>query len=245
MNRITAAFQRALCALVFVFGLSGAHAQIPVTDVASLTQQIQQVMSWAQQYQQMIDQLQNQKEQIENQVKQIKAVTDGRGMSQLGADMKRQALPADFLQQYDRLRSQGSSGASSGARTIYAGIKTFDCAQKFPNDQASRLSCEASAMAIPQNVDVINTSIDSAKQRQQQLQSFIGRVDTADQKAASDLSNRIASEIALMQNEKMLMDMALQQQQQQLALTQQKQAEEGAKRLTRGSGGGANPFNLN
>lgn len=236
---------RLLSTFAFAFCVGGAHAQIPVTDVASLTQQIQQVMSWAQQYKQMIDQLENQKKQIDNQLQQIKAMTNGRGMSQIASDMKRQALPADFLDQYDRLRSQGSSGATSGAKTVYAGIKTFDCAQKFPNDMASKLSCEASAMAVPQNVDLINTSIDSAKKRQQQLQGFMGQVDTADQKAAADLSNRIASELAFMQNEKMLMDMALQQQQQQLALTQQKQAEEGAKRLSRGSGGGSNPFNMN
>lgn len=245
MRKLRIYFRRAAGALAFALVAGGAHAQIPVTDVASLTQQIQQVMSWAQQYQQMIDQLDNQKQQIENQLDQIKLKKGGRGMSQVGAGMVRQALPSDFLNQYDKLRGQGSSGASSGARRIYDGIRTFDCAQKFVSDPTARISCEASAMAVPQNIDLINTSIDSAKKRQQQLSSFISQVDSADEKAAADLQNRIASELAMMQNEKMLMDMAIQQQQQQLALTQQKQAEEGAKRLTRGSGGGSNPFNLN
>lgn len=245
MKQLRIYFRRAVGALAFALAAGGAQAQIPVTDVASLTQQIQQVMSWAQQYQQMIDQLDNQKQQIENQLDQIKLKKGGRGMGQVGAGMVRQALPSDFINQYDKLRSQGSAGASSGARTIYEGIRTFDCARKFVSDPSARLSCEASAMAVPQNIDLINTSIDAAKKRQQQLSSFIGQVDSADEKAAADLQNRIASELAMMQNEKILMDMAIQQQQQQLALTQQKQAEEGAKRLTRGSGGGSNPFNLN
>ncbi|WP_218668887.1 type IV secretion system protein [Variovorax sp. KK3] len=223
---------------------AGASAQIPVTDIASLTQQVQQVMSWTQQYKQMIDSLKNQKEQIDNQVRQIQSLTGGRGMANLAGNMLRQELPADFLTRYDQLRSLGAGGASSGAKAIYEQIRTFDCAQRYPGNQRDRMNCEATAMAIPQNLDLINGSLNSAKQRQSQLRQLGAAIDTSDAKAAADLSNRMSLEIAYLQNEKMMMDMALQQQQQQLALSQQRTAEEGAKRLTRSNGGGANPFNL-
>lgn len=216
----------------------GAYAQIPTTDVLQLAQQLQQVASWAQQYQQMIEQLQTAKQQVES-------ITGGRGMSMLGQNMTRQELPSDFLGTYDRLRSQGAAGASSQARAIYDTIKTFGCAEQFPYDARARRSCEASAMAVPQNLATLNNSVDSAKQRQTQLKQLQSSIDTQDAKAAADLNNRISLEIAYLQNEKQLMDMATQQQEMQLKLTQQRAKEEGAKRLMTGAGGGTNPFGLN
>lgn len=222
----------------------GASAQIPVTDVLQLTQQIQQVTAWAQQYGQMASNLENQLTQIKNQYEQIKSITGGRGMGDLARNMIRQELPQDYVAQYDRLRQLGKGGASAGARSVLASIKSADCATKFPLDEQQRRSCEASQLAVPQNVDLINKSIESSRQRQAELARLSASIDTTDQKAASDLSNRMLQELAFLQNEKMMMDMALKAQEQQLALSQQQAAAEGARRLTRSSGN-ANPFNLN
>jgi hypothetical protein len=53
-----------------------AFSQIPVTDVASLTQQIQQVMAWSQQYQQMV-------QQYQMMTNQLNAIKGARGMGGL------------------------------------------------------------------------------------------------------------------------------------------------------------------
>lgn len=228
--------------LVFTSSLAlvshGAYAQIPVTDALGLTQQIQQVQAWAGQYKQMIEQIQTQKQQLES-------LTGGKGMAQLAQNMLRQELPSDFVTTFDKLRSLGAGGASGAAKAIYDSIKTFDCVQKFPTDVAQRRSCEASAMAVPQNLALLNSSMNSAKQRQSQLKELMSSIDTSDAKASADLNNRLTLEMALLQNEKTLMDMAMQQQQQQLALTQQKSKEEGSKRLMNGASGTSNPFALN
>lgn len=237
-------FRAAALAVTLAWSTGGAFAQIPVTDVASLTQQIQQVMAWGQQFQQMKESLEKFQTQIDNQVKQIQAITGGRGMSSLASNMTRQQLPDDFVQAFDQLRSSGEAGASSGAKGIYAAIKSYGCSDKYTNNDAGRLACEAMAMAIPSSIDTVNKSISSAKSRQDQLKQFLSSIDTNDEKAALDLSNRIQTEIAFLQNEKLMMDIALQQQQMQLRLTEQQIAEKGAKRLTRSSGAGSNPFNL-
>jgi len=238
MKFIKTVVRNAAAAVLLAASSAGAFAQIPVTDLLGLAQEIQQVASWVQQYQQMADQLKSQKEQLD-------AVTGSRGMSQLAGNMARQQLPSDFAGSYDQLRTQGAAGASSAAKTVYNGIKRYDCSEKFPTDQRARISCESSAMAAPENISLLNTVVSAAQKRQTELKQLQSSVDTTDAKAAADLANRLSVEIAYLQNEKLMLDMALQQREQQLALTRQQQAEEGAKRLTRSSGGGSNPFNLN
>lgn len=234
---------RASVVACFATTSSGAFAQIPVTDVASLTQQIQQVMSWMQQYEQMIESIEKYKTQIENQEKQIKAITGGRGMGSLQSSGTQQKLPSDFTSIADKLRSQGAGGASAGAKAVYDSIKTYACAERFPKDVASQRSCEASALAIPSNIALLNDSVDSAKKRQNELKSYAGSIDSAsDAKAAADLTNRLTLEVAYLQNEKMMMEMAAKQLEEQKKLTAQKKAEEGTKRMTNSSGGGTNPF---
>lgn len=224
----------AATAASFVLAASAVAQGIPVIDVAQLGQQILQVKAWAEQYSQMMQQYQKLTEQLD-------AIKGARGMGQLmNIPALRQQLPADFVSQFDRLRSLGAAGATGEAVAIYNSIRTFDCASQFPNDQASRLSCEASAMVNPTNLGLINKSIESSKSRVTQLQNLINAIDSAsDIKAAQDLSNRINMEVALLQNEKMMMDMALAQQERQAKLLDQKKKEEGVKRLTQP---GFNPF---
>lgn len=77
-----------------------AKAQIPVTDVASLTQQIQQVMAWAQQYTQMVDQIRNQVQQINQLRDTYNSMTGDRAMGMIMNGVSDQAarryLPADM-----------------------------------------------------------------------------------------------------------------------------------------------------
>lgn len=224
----------AAAAFVWLGFTAGAAAQIPVTDVASLTQQIQQVAAWSKQYSQMV-------QQYQTMTAQLNAIKGSRGMGQLlNQPQLRQQLPTDFLGQFDRLRAQGAGGASSQATAIYESIRTYNCASQFPRDQQARLSCEASAMVTPTNLALIEQSLAASQSRMTQLQGLMATIDAAhDTKAAQDLANRISLEQALLQNEKMMMDMALAQQERQAKLLEQQKKEAGLKRLT---GPGTNPF---
>lgn len=219
-----------------LFACGSASAQIPVTDVASLTQQVQQVAAWAQQYKQMVDQYQQ-------MTQQLAAIKGARGMGQLlNVAGVRQSLPDDFVSQFDQLRNLGVGGASPDAIAIYDSIKKYSCDQQFPNSPPSRLQCQATAMALPSNIATINKALTSSKGRMGQLQGLMSQIDGAsDIKAASDLSNRINMEVALLQNEKMMMDMALASYEQQAKLVEQQKKEAGVKRLTER---GTNPFNI-
>ena len=107
----------------------------------------------------------------------------------------------------------------------------------------SQQSCEAAALATPQNISLLNDSVAAAQQRQSQLKSYAASIDAAtDAKAAADLSNRLSLEVAYLQNEKIMMDIAAKQLEQQRELTAQQQTDEGVKRMTTSSGGGSNPF---
>jgi type IV secretion system protein VirB5 len=229
--------KKLLATLVAAWALLAApasHAQIPVTDAASLTQQIQQVAAWAQQYQQMVQQYQRMTEQLN-------AIKGPRGMGQLlNLPGVRQQLPEGFLGEFDRLRSLGIGGASSDSLAIYNSIRTFDCSAQYPKDQPARLACEASAMVNPTNLALIGRSISASQSRMTQLQGLMSAIDGAeDTKAAQDLANRISLETALLHNEKMMMDMALAQQERQAKLIEQQTMEASMKQLKQG---GYRPF---
>jgi type IV secretion system protein VirB5 len=224
-------------AAVAVMATKASAQGIPVIDVANLAQAIQQVTAWSNQYSQMVQQYQ----MLTNQ---LTAITGTRGLGEiLNAAGLRQQLPADFVGQFEQLRSLGFAGASPAATAIYQSISTFNCASQFPNDQKGRLSCEATALVVPTNISLINTSIASSQDRVRQLQGLMSHINAADDaKAAADLSNRITVEMAMLQNEKMMMDMALAQQQAQAKLLEQQKTEAGLKRVT--STTGTNPFSL-
>lgn len=218
----------------WLFAASALAQGIPVIDAAALVQQIQQVAAWANQYSQMV-------EQYQKMTEQLNAIKGMRGMGNLlNVSSLRQQLPTDFISQFDKLRNMGAAGATAEAIAIYDSIKTFNCASQFPSNQASRVSCEASAMVQPTNLSLINKSITSSTNRMTQLQGLMSTIDSADDiKAAQDLANRISLEVAVLQNEKMLMDMALAAQENQAKLNQQQRIEQGLKKF---SEGGSNPF---
>lgn len=219
-----------------IFALSlaaSAQAGIPVIDAGAIAQAIAQVRSWAEQYKQMVTALEHAKGQLD-------AIRGGRGMGLLLNDTSvRNALGADFTTTFDKLRSAGAGGASAQANAIYGAISSFGCSSQF-SSAAERKSCEAGALATPSMIAVMNDAIDKSQRRATEINKLIESIDGApDTKAAADLQNRIGSEVALLNNEKALMDMALAQLQAQEALGAQQRREAGLKRL---KAGGVNPF---
>ena len=223
-----------LLSTVFTFP---ATAGIPVIDIGSITQAILVVSGQAKQLTQLIDQVKTAKTQLDEAKKLYSSVTGSRGMSAL-ANMSgiRQALPPDFLTMANAIQTFGEKGASAGAQNIYNAIKQFGCDKQFPTDIKMQRLCEAQAMAAPASLDIAQQTAKRATARAASLQQMLASVDTADSKAAADLTNRIAIEQAMLTNENMMMQMALQNQQLQKELVGQQIKERGIKSLTGGNG---------
>lgn len=226
----------AVLALALSLGHSSvAIAQgIPVIDAAALAQQVQQVLAWAQQLQEMAKQYETMKSQLE-------AVQGPRGMGALlNNNAVRQVVPSEYSQQYELISKVGTSGASQGAKAIYNSVSKYDCTQQFPNNEASRINCESQAMRVSENASFIASTISSSQARVADLQVLLSKIDTAmDVKAAADLQNRIAIESAILENEKVGLDMALASQTAQKEVMALQRREEGKKAVMENT---VNPF---
>lgn len=218
-----------------ILSMASVHAQIPVTDTAAIskswTAHLAEIAKWAEQLRAM--------EQQYSQLKmQYNSITGARGMGQLMNNATRQALPDDFTQSYNRLLTLGQGGASNDARIIYETIKKLDCARF--QDSNAKLQCQAQAYAEPENAAFINNALKSSQERATQLHQLVSQIDSAtDLKAATDLSNRIAAEQSMLQNEQTLVSLALAQRQSQSSLMAQASAEEGKRAIKENT---ANPF---
>lgn len=213
--------------LVAALGMAPANAQIPVTDAAAIAkstaEHVAEIAKW-------VDQLKAMEQQFNQLKAQYDAITGSRGMGQLMNNATRQVLPNDFTQSYDKLMMLGQGGASQDAKKIYDVIKKLDCSRY--QDPNTKLSCEAQAYAQPENAAYIDGALVAAQARAQQLKQLISQVDSAtDLKAATDLANRIAAEQAMLQNEQILVSLALAQRESQAALLAQARREEGKKAI--------------
>lgn len=233
--------------LAFVISNSvsvSAHAGIPVIDGVAIGKQVAEFVETLARYKQLIIDTKARFDQLKTQ---ITAMTGPKGMQNLVSNVSRQTdvLPpsSTLLSNYNSIRNSGAAGASANARNIYANISVYGCNQQHPSDWEAQRSCEAAALLAPQNLDLINKSIDSAQTRTTQLKTLINQIDGApDTKAAVDLQNRINAEVALSANDKILADMTLAAQQNQEKLNTTRQREIALKRLANADGSAKNPF---
>jgi type IV secretion system protein VirB5 len=103
---------------------SAALAQIPVTDVASITtnvtNQIETIAKWKLQYEQMVS-------QINNMQRQYSSLTGSRGLgSIMNNPSMRDYLPQDWQGVYDSVKNGGYSGLSGAGKTVYDANKIYD-----------------------------------------------------------------------------------------------------------------------
>lgn len=221
--------------------LSGhASAQIPVTDVAlngqTAANQTATMAQWAQQ----IVEMKNQYDQLTQQYTQMQedyaAVTGSRGLGTiLNNPELRDYLPNDWQGVYDSVKSQGYSGLSGTAATVYSESRIYDsCAHISMADQ--RTLCEASAVKAAQDKGFALDAYDTAKGRLTQIDQLMSQINaTDDPKSIAELQGRIQAEQAMIQNEQtklQLYDMVAQaedriQQQQQLELNARRSARRG------------------
>jgi type IV secretion system protein VirB5 len=218
--------------IVTTLSVTLAYAQIPVTDTVAIeksaAQHLAEIAKWA-------DQLKAMERQFNQMKAQYDAITGSRGMGQLMNNPTRQVLPQDFTQSYDKLMTLGQGGASQDARKIYNVIKKLDCSRY--QDPNAKLSCEAQAYAEPENAAYINGALAASQARAQQLKQLLSQVDsTTDLKASTDLANRIAAEQAMLQNEQILVNLALAQRQSQSMLLIQAREAEGRRAILENKG---------
>ena len=178
---------------------SVAFAQIPVTDGASIGQQIaaqvETIAKWKMQYDQMMSQIEQAKQQYES-------LTGSRGLGNIMNDPAlRDYLPADWQGVYDSVRSGGYNGLSGRGASVYNANKIFDsCAYLKVDEQ--RTACEARAVKASQDKGFALDAYDAAKSRINQIDSLMAKINqTQDPKAIAELQGRIAAEQANIQNE--------------------------------------------
>ena len=180
-----------------LFG-TAAKAQIPVTDGASIAQDIMQhvetIAKWKAQYDQM-------KEQIDQLKQQYEAITGNRGMGDILNNPQLQSyLPAEWQQVYNSVRQGGYSGLTGSARSIFEQAKVYERCSRL--QATERTICESESAKPSQDLAFANEAYDNATRRLDQINGLMRRINsTNDQKAIAELQARIASEQNAIQNE--------------------------------------------
>jgi type IV secretion system protein VirB5 len=194
--------------LVLAGGLSlssASYAQIPVTDGASIGQQIaaqaETIAKWKVQYDQMVSQIEQAKQQYES-------ITGSRGLGTIMNDpAMRDYLPGDWQAVYDSVKSGGYSGLTGTGKSVYNANKIYDACAHFTDSQ-QRTSCEALAVKSAQDKGLALDAYEKAKSRINQIDKLMSKInDTSDPKAIAELQGRIAAEQANIQNEQTKLQM--------------------------------------
>lgn len=175
----------ALCTLMS----TQAHAGIPVIDVTSIAQQVQQVLAWAKQYTQMIESIQKYQRMIQN-------ASGVRGFANLAMNGPlRDYMPTE----YSSMLSDGIGAWES----IRNAATNFD----FTTSSLNRASGAVKQFENIANQAAINrASADqaytAATKRFEQLQELMDALNVApDAKDIQDLQGRIQAEQTMLTNE--------------------------------------------
>lgn len=170
-----------------------ASAQIPVTDAASLAQQIQQVMAWGQQIQGMKDQL-TQQQQLFN------SMNGTRGIGQLlNNPTLKDILPQDWQKVYSAIQAGGYTGLTGSAKAIRDANAIFQC-KTGNKEEIAR--CDRELNKPAQDKAFASDAYTAAQRRLDNIQALMGQIDNAtDSKQIQDLQVRMQAEQAMIQNE--------------------------------------------
>jgi type IV secretion system protein VirB5 len=218
-------------ALAAAFGIvvtmPTALAQIPVTDVASITQRAmesaQQLTQLLNQLEQMKAQLQTMRNQLDQAKEAYKSMTGSRGMGQLLGNQNYERIPTNWQQTLDMTNGTGQYGnISSLAGKILKTMGGIDPSVFSSVDQAYGRLAGDQAKATASYQAVQGTQYDDAANRFGALKQLITKIDQApDQKAILDLNARIGAQQVMLQNEQLKM----------LALAQLREAQQDAERI--------------
>jgi len=174
-----------------------AYAQFAVIDVASITQLVQQ-------YETLQQALTTARNQLAQAQSEYAAITGSRGMQNLLSGTVRNYLPANWTQV-----SQVLSGTSGSFPALAADLTTLvnanavltpaQVAALSPTEQAELTAARQSAALL---AATSHAALANSSDRFTSLQQLISAIGGAtDQKAALDLSARVAAEQGMLQNE--------------------------------------------
>lgn len=176
MFNLVQPFQAFIGALAFVL-VGSAQAQIPVTDAASIstsiTNQVESIAKWSQQFGQM-------KQQIQQYQQQYAAITGARGMGALLDNTAlNSALPADWKQVLSSIKSTSAYAAERS---------------KYPT-LTDRPKTNAMYDVVASQNATMSDLYSKSTQRLGNIQSLTAQIDSANDPAAkADLANRLISE---------------------------------------------------
>lgn len=186
-----------LCVLIVLPGLvAPAQAQIPVIDIASLTQLIAQIQTLEQQ-------LATARGQLTQAQSTYQSMTGQRGMQQLLAGTPRNYLPGNWPAVQGVLGGAGGYPALSqsvaGAVTSNALLSPAQLAALSP-PAAAQLQAQRNSVALLEGIS--HTALGNASGRFAGLQTLIDAIGrTPDEKGVLELQARIAAEEGMLTNE--------------------------------------------
>lgn len=192
---------------LLVFGAGAAKAGIPVIDVASLAQAVQEVLQSIEQIQNQVRQIQQLQAQYEQLQSNYQAIT---GMRNLGAILDnpqlRNYIPANAADIMGHVQTNGYSSLSSSAKTLRDAQMVYNCLNLAG---AQRSQCQASLSAPYQQKAFMSDAMAAATGRISQIQSLMAQINaTPDQKAINEIQARIEAENAMLQHQQTQINMA-------------------------------------
>jgi len=208
MKRIAKFLGAAALAMSGLLGMGSASAQIPVTDGASIAQEImnhvETIAKWKEQYDQMkeqIDELQQQNQKLQQTFNSLNGV---RGMASLINDpAARRYLPDEWQATMDAMMGGGGqyAGLSGSFSQILAATQTESAAALGLTGESAN-AYEAMRKQAAMNRTVGEEGYRQASKRFDKLQQLIERINSAsDAKDIADLQARIQAEQVMQQNE--------------------------------------------
>lgn len=185
-----------LAALSGLMAAPAARAQIPVIDVASVTQLIMQIQTLEQQ-------LSTARNQLAQAQSEYQSTTGQRGMQQLLAGTPRNYLPPDWASLERVLAGSGAYPALAGAlhaQLTANAVLTPPQLAALPPAAAAQVQEQRQAVALLQTLS--QAALANASGRFVALQTLIDEIGrTDDQKAVLELQARIAAEQGMLENE--------------------------------------------
>ncbi len=169
--------------------VSGAHAQIPVTDGVALTTRIANQVENIAYYKDQLDQLRDQVRAAERMYKNTVGTRDIAGL--LNDKLVQQYLPSDLQQTMQQLRGgKAPAGISGNLNDIVRMNQARDCATY--GDPATQARCKAEWQSYAMKQYVGETGYAKATAEIDDLQRYVDKIkDTPDPKAMQDLQARI------------------------------------------------------
>lgn len=193
------AIRTLLVLVALAAGWTPAQAQIPVTDVVSITtdvmNQVETIAQWVEQIAQM-------KAQYDQMQKEYEAMNGKRNLGEVLWDQAyREYLEEDWQDVYDKVRSGDYDGLSSRAKTVYNQSRYYDNCAHLEFEDAKAV-CRARAYKAAQDKAYAVDAFVKAKGRLTQIEGLMKQINqTSDPKAIAEISARIGAEIGAIANE--------------------------------------------